>query len=86
MSDPIEDARNYLRQALGALMEVQHNRAARYFIGSDNSGHKYAVSVLRRKEWDDWCDIQEGDERSWKVPDYADRIEGNFTFTDPQGE
>lgn len=58
----------------------------RYFLGSDNSGHNYLVLVEKRKEWFEWLDIPEDDERSWKVPEYA-KILGislaYVTFTNP---
>lgn len=60
----------------------------RYFIGADDSGHRYAVPVDCRDDWSNWVErhaAQLGfDPDSWNVPVYAHRIEGDFTFTDPQ--
>lgn len=56
----------------------------RYFLGHDNSGHDYVVPVSRRDEWFRWLEIPEDDERSWEVPEYAKRIDGRLTFTDPR--
>lgn len=56
----------------------------RYFIGVDNSGHQYAVPVAKENEWQAWCDLPEDDEAGWEPPEYAIRIDGRFTFTDPR--
>jgi hypothetical protein len=58
--------------------------ATRYFIGGDNSGHEYAVPVAKRDDWNKWVELPEDDEDGWETPDYAFRIEGDFTFTDPR--
>ena len=58
----------------------------RYFIGSDNSGHEYFVPVSRREEFDEWAQLPEDDEAGWETPEYATRIDGRFTFTDPRCE
>lgn len=58
----------------------------RYFIGSDNSGHEYFVPVSRREEFDNWSQLPEDDEVGWETPEYATRIDGRFTFTDPRCE
>lgn len=56
----------------------------RYRIVGDNSGHQYYIPVDREAEWDTFMEIDEDDERSWTVPDFAARIDGRFTFTDPR--
>lgn len=56
----------------------------RYFIGYDNSSHKYYVPVEKREEFDVWSELPEDDERGWEQPDYAVRIDGRFTFTNPR--
>jgi hypothetical protein len=59
--------------------------APRFFIGHDQSGHEYLVPLGRIHAWRDWCAIDEDDERSWDVPDFARRIDGGaLTFTDPR--
>ncbi len=58
----------------------------RYKIVSDNSGHKYYIPVDKQVEWDAFASINEDDERSWDVPEFAVRIDGRFTFTDPRCE
>lgn len=58
----------------------------RYFIDSDNSGHEYYVPVSRREDFDKWSQLPEDDEEGWETPDYATRIDGRFTFTDPRCE
>lgn len=58
----------------------------RYRLVADNSGHEYYIPVDRSKDWDEWMELDELDERSWDVPNYAMRIDGRFTFTDPRCE
>lgn len=58
----------------------------RYFLGTDCNGDKYVV------EWDHWHDwvkwnergMDEEDPSSWEAPEYAKRVDGEVTFTDPQ--
>jgi hypothetical protein len=56
----------------------------RYRIVGDNSGHKYYIPVDRTDDWSKFTELDEDDERSWAVPGYAVRIDGDFTFTDPR--
>ena len=58
----------------------------RYFIGHDDSGHQYFVPMSRHDDWIKWSSLPEDDETGWNVPDYATRIDGRFTFTDPKCE
>lgn len=58
----------------------------RYFIGSDNSGHEYYVPVSRMDEFRRWSELPEDDEDGWDAPEWATRIDGSFTFTDPRCE
>ncbi len=67
-------------------MALLQNSELRYFIGHDNSGHRYYVPVERQAEWWKWTEIPEDDEAGWIEPDYAVKIEGGFTFTDPRCE
>lgn len=58
----------------------------RYFIGFDNSGHRYLVQADCRHDWDIWCELPEDDEASWEVPEHIEamRIDGSFvTFCEP---
>lgn len=54
---------------------------ARHTLVSDDSGHKYAVPVDRQAEWYE-LPVSHGDTDD--VPAWALRIDGRFTFTDPQ--
>lgn len=58
----------------------------RYFIGGDNSGHEYFVPVSRKEDFYAWAELDPDDEAGWETPDYATRIDGRFTFTDPRCE
>ena len=60
----------------------------RYFLDRDNSGHWYLIEERYRSEWNDWCELDEDDEKSWEVPRYAGYAErtdspSNIHFTDP---
>ncbi len=48
----------------------------KFFLDADNSGHWYVVPVSRRIEWETWSQLDEDDEASWDVPDYARRVNG----------
>jgi hypothetical protein len=58
----------------------------RYRIVGDYSGHNYYIPAERSEDWNKFTQIPENDERSWDVPDWAVRIDGRFTFTDPRCE
>ena len=58
----------------------------RYFVGFDNSGHRYIVPADFRHDWAQWCELPEDDEASWEVPEHIEaiRIDGAyFTFCEP---
>lgn len=48
----------------------------KYFMDQDNSGHNYIIEASRRNEWESWLGIDEDDEESWNVPDFARGIDG----------
>ena len=52
----------------------------RFQLASDESGHNYAIPVGREEEFYAWAYADEGPD----CPDYATRIDGRFTFTDPR--
>jgi len=57
----------------------------RYFIGSDDSGHKYVVPIARKLEFDEWsqADTEEEDFDPDLFNDF--RLDGGLlTFTDPK--
>lgn len=61
----------------------------RYFLSQDNSCHWYIVPVDKRAEWSAWRELDDDDERSWDVPEFATELSGapsNVTFTDPRDE
>lgn len=62
------------------------NNEERYFLGRDESLHWYLVPLKNKKEWDEWTEISEDDERYWKVPEFAKRIDGydSITFSNPK--
>lgn len=63
--------------------------SVRYFIGCDNSSHRYVVPVAMRAEWEEWANLPEEDERSWEAPGWANRVPGSLallTFAEPEVE
>ena len=51
---------------------------------TDNSCHHYLIPYDRLEEWDKFMEIPEDDERSWDVPEFAERIDGGrLCFTNP---
>lgn len=62
-------------------------QANRYFIGIDCSGHEYLIPLSKKKEWEEYTNIPEDDERSWNIPDYAESIDGGtLTFENPRNK
>lgn len=57
----------------------------KYILGQDNSCHWYILPAEKGDEWMEWLSIDEDDERSWAVPDFAKAIDGwhRLTFENP---
>lgn len=51
----------------------------RYKIVSDESSHKYYIPAERAEDWEVF--IESG---TYVLPEWAERIDGRFTFTDPR--
>jgi len=51
-------------------------KAGRYFIGCDDSGHRYLVEAARRADFNAWAELDPDDENGWDTPPYAHRIDG----------
>jgi hypothetical protein len=49
----------------------------RLFLDQDDSGHWYLVSAHKRKEWNDWLNMDQADPDSWTVPSFATKICGS---------
>lgn len=58
----------------------------RYFLDSDDDGNWHVVPVDKRSKWEAWSNLDEADERRWKVPEYAITVDNPHfvTFTDPE--
>lgn len=48
----------------------------RYIEVFDNDSHRYQIPWSKIEEWHNFVEIPEDDERSWDVPDFAERIDG----------
>lgn len=53
-----------------------------WFLASDNDAHWYLVPVAHRKEWYEWCDIPDDDERAWEPPTFAKRLGGGVSIVE----
>lgn len=67
-----------------APVKVEGTVQQRFCLVGDDSGHMYAIPVNKQNDWYAFLDLPDEDPKSWDVPDWANRIEGNFTFTDPR--
>lgn len=59
----------------------------KYFLSQDNSCHWYVIPDDKRQEWEDWCNLDEDDEASWNVPEFAIEVGGSpfrVTFENPE--
>ncbi len=59
----------------------------RYFFDTDNDAHTYLVEADHRKEWEEWVNLDQDDERAWEPPSFARPLGmavSQFTFVDPQ--
>ena len=45
-----------------------------YFLDQDNDCHWYLVKDNFRKEWIEWLELPEHDQRSWHAPEFAEPI------------
>ena len=48
-----------------------------YFLSQDNDSHWYVIPSEKEEDWNDFLDIDEDDEASWDIPDWADAIGGS---------
>lgn len=63
-------------------------KSIRRCLVQDNSSHWYLIPANKKEEWSDFVCIPEDDERSWDVPEWANRIDGphRLTFEKPKEE
>jgi hypothetical protein len=47
-----------------------------YILVPDNDSHWYVIPLEKHTEWDKWCCLDENDEKSWVVPEYAEQVGG----------
>lgn len=55
-----------------------------YFLAQDRDCHWFVVPTAYQAEWAAWCNLDDDDEASWDVPDWAESIGGGpslVTFT-----
>jgi hypothetical protein len=42
-----------------------------FFLDQDSSAHWYLVRADKRKEWEEWLNLDDEDEGSWDLPEFA---------------
>ena len=47
-----------------------------YMEVKDNDSHRYIIPYENLADWDTFMEIPSDDERSWDVPEFAQRIDG----------
>jgi hypothetical protein len=48
-----------------------------YILVQDNDSHWYVIPDQMELDWNKFCEISEDDERSWDVPNWAERVGGS---------
>ncbi len=67
-----EEGRNEERERIAKAIE----NAEEYMAVKDNDSHRYEIPKSKKNEWETFCEIPSDDERSWDVPEWANRIDG----------
>lgn len=49
----------------------------KYILTQDNDSHWYVIPDQMELDWNAFCEIPEGDERGWEVPEWAERVGGS---------
>lgn len=60
----------------GRELEARCEELDEYMAVKDSSSHRYQIPRSKKEEWDTFMEIPEDDERSWDVPEWAERIDG----------
>lgn len=77
-----KEARTYLpliRSLLSShTQEIREKveKLEEYVEAKDNDCHRYQIPSSKAGEWDKFLEIPSDDERSWDVPEWAERIDG----------
>lgn len=73
------EVKQFIREALATQKEEILGEVLEtdiYTEAHDNDGHRYQIPNSKTEEWKEFCEIPEEDERSWEVPEWAERIDG----------
>ena len=65
----------FLSQTIEELWALPEKKEE-FIAVKDNDCHRYQIPRNKKEDWYKWLEIPEDDERSWDVPDYAERIDG----------
>ena len=80
IEEPLEELED---EGLVGYEPVETVGEVRYQLVGDDSGHDYAIPVDKADEWYEWMD-SEAAELGDEPPEWALRVEGDFTFTNPE--
>lgn len=64
----------------------RYSPMTRWMLVTDQSCHWYVIPADKIGAWNEWCSIDEDDERSWDAPDWAVGVGGSpslVTFESP---
>jgi hypothetical protein len=53
---------------------MKKKKLEKFFIDQDESCHWYVILASHRKEWREWRNLDQDDEKAWTAPDYAQPI------------
>lgn len=74
-----------------ALISLFMAIVLRYYVNldRDQSSYWFIVPVDKRKEWEDWNNLDDDDPDAWDAPEWAKAVGGSpnaVTFTNPKNE
>lgn len=73
----LENFISKLQQDLLTQLITECEGIEEYIVVKDNDTHRYQIPKSKLEDWEEFCEIPEDDERSWDVPDWAERIDGH---------
>jgi len=51
-----------------------------FILVQDKDSHWFVIPDNKSNDWCRWCDLDEDDEASWDVPEYAEQVGGCYTL------
>jgi hypothetical protein len=75
----------FLSETIEECRSFNGEKREEFIVVKDNDCHRYKIPRSKDKDWDEWLEIDEDDERSWDVPEYAERLDGGEEIEDNRG-